>query len=676
MMIGLHQIVYRLLVIVEEDKKNMKNKKFVIIVFLCLCFSNLFIIIPSENVVAGSYNGQDLAYAILTNTSWYVSSSYSDCDGSGTHQKAILSSLGSKVSPSHGSTFAFISTGIAGADIVTTNEENPGDERGSWFSGGKYGYPRDSATLSITLNVPDFMHYLYYDVQFFSSEYPEYVGTQYNDKLKITVDSPSEGTSNYYFDVNSGYFVWDSNGISGSGFDIFARSGNPSNIDWVDTTPRSPGADAGASDLISIGGVTHPVSPNEQITVTFKIEDSGDNMFDSGAFIDNLKFTGFAQTDIIARKTAEDLNGEPLECGDAINYRVTISNTGDANQDDNPGDEFEDFIPENTTYVTNSKTATSGNIDYDPDENKITWDGEVLAESSVILEFQVTVDQGLQNGTIISNQGTVFWDSSEDGNNDATELTDDAHIDDGIDQDEDGETDDDDPTELTVIQFEYPSSITEDFSDDTAGGPATQAYFSRQWFETSNENIPGTVFEVASGYHYDTAKSFKTKMRQSGSPLYWNYSFDELDGDMISWEAWFACGDASEQSDLYLDFENNNGQDIAKLKLEYIEQEVESPLNYYLALYYYVTGTGWIKLNTDLEGGYLRNGWYKIHIEKNGENNINYILNRTGVGQVGFETAPQLTAEFENFAQLKFESTKNPIVCPMIFWDEHTIGLS
>lgn len=646
-----------------------------IIIAISLMLSNILIILPADEVKAGSYDGEDLALAILSNSSWLISSSYEDTDEYGTRQSGVFNTIGTMY-PTHGSTFALLSTGIAGTDIVTTGENEPGDERGNWFDGGSYGYPRDEAELTMTLQVPPYMHYLYYDLQFFSSEYPEYVGTQYNDKLTVTVNSPNEGVSQYIFDVNSGYFLLDSRSIPGTGFDIFARSGYPGGVDWVDTTYRSYGADAGASDLIQIGGVNHPVSPNEQITVTFNIKDAGDNLFDSGAFIDNLKFTGFAKTEIMARKTAEDLNGEPLECGDTIKYRVTISNTGDADQDNNPGDELEDFIPENTTYVASSATATSGSINYNAGENKITWNGGVSAESSVILEFQVTVNQGLENGTIISNQGSVFWDSNEDGTNDATELTDNAHIDDGIDQDGDGETDDDDPTDLTVTQFEYPNSVTEGFSDDTAGGPATQSYFGRQWFETNTENIPGTVFEVASGYHYNTAKSFKTKMRASGSPLYWNYSFDELDGDMIYWEAWFACGDASEQADLYMDFENNNGQDIAKLKLEYIEQEIDSPLNYYLALYYYVTGTGWVRLNSDFEGGYLHNGWYKIRIEKNGGNNINYILNRTGVGQVGYETALQLSAEFENFAQLRFESTKNPIVCPMIFWDEHTIGLS
>jgi len=97
---------------------------------------------------------------------------------------------------------------------------------------------------------------------------------------------------------------------------------------------------------------------------------------------------------------------------------MTISNTGTADQNNNPGDEFEDFIPENTTYVAGSATASSGTINYNSDENKITWDGSISGESSVVLEFEVTVDPGLENGTIISNQGTVFWDSNEDGIND------------------------------------------------------------------------------------------------------------------------------------------------------------------------------------------------------------------------------------------------------------------
>ena len=656
------------------------NKNIGVIIAIGFLLSNAFIIYPSERVAAGSYDGEDLALAILANSSWLVSSSYSDTDQAGHRQATVLSSLGT-MAPMNGPTFALFSTGRAGVSIITTDEEEPGDERGEYFAGGTKGYPRDEATLTMTLQVPMYMHYLYYDVQFFSAEYPEYIGTQFNDKLTITVDSPSEGSSGYSFDVNSGYFVLDSNGISGTGFDIFARSGWPGGLDMVDTTPRSPGADAGASDLIPIGGEYHPVSPNEQITVIINIKDAGDNLVDSGAFIDNLVFTGYEKTEIVARKkvykNGDLIVDDPVECGDVLKYQVIISNTGTADQSDNSGNEFEDILPDNTTYVLGSASAQYGTISYDPGENKIIWNGDVPAETSRILEFEVTINNGLENGTIISNQGTVYWDSNENGTNDATELTDDPYHDDGIDQDDDGDTDDDDPTNVTVITFEPPSSVTEDFSDDTPGGNATQSYLTRKWFDTSS-GILGSAFEVASSYKYLTDNSFKTKLRSSGSPQYWNYTVSELESNMSWWEVWFACGDASEEYDLHLDFKSSLGEEIVKIKFVYVHNGTEPPTDWVLELYYWDPSSEWNRLYSDFSGGYLRNSWFKLRIEENDENYIDYYLNRTGQGIVDFATSGQLDTSFSDFARVEWSSTKDPdsIVCPMFFWDDHKIGLS
>ena len=645
------------------------------VIAIGLLMSVIVVVFTPDRVNAGSYDGEDLALAILANQSTLISSSYTDTDLSGHRQAAVLSSLGI-MSPTDGPTFALISTGIAGDTPVTTNENNPGDERGTWFAaGGINAYPRDDATLTMILQVPAHMHYIYYDVQFFSAEYPEWVGTVYNDKLTITVDSPSKGTSEYIIDINSGYFVLDSNGITGTGFDLFAQSGNPGEVDWVDTTPRTPGADAGASDLVPIGGLSHPISPHEQITVTIDIHDTGDNILDSAAFIDNLVFSGYAKTEIVARKTAQDLNEGDLECDDIIKYRVTISNTGAADQHDNTGNEFEDILPENTTYVTGSATATLGTISYNAGENKIIWSGPVLSESSVPLTFEVTVNSSLANGALIANQGAVYWDSNEDRTNDATELTDDPHVDDGIDQDGDGHTNDDDPTNLYVVAFEPPLTVTENFSDDNAGGKATQSYLDREWFETGNGTV-GSIFEVVSGYHYLTDNSFKTKLRSSGSPQYWNYSLSELESDIEWWEICFKCGNASEESDLYLDFKNSVGNDIAKIKFEYVQMGADPLMDWVLELYYWDYGIGWTHLYSDSPGGYLYNSWYKLRIEKNGLGYIDYSLNRTGIGLVDFKTGNRLSASFSDLASVVWSNTKNPVVCPMFFWDEHRIGLT
>ncbi|UCD13301.1 MAG: DUF11 domain-containing protein, partial [Thermoplasmatales archaeon] len=522
------------------------------------------------------------------------------------------------------------------------------------------------------LQVPAYMHYLYYDIQFFTAEYPEYVGSQYNDYVKVTVDSPSEGVTTCTIDVNGGDFILNAHDISGTGFNIFAQSGNPDDVDWVDTTPRNPGADAGATALV---GRQHPVSPYEQINITINIKDVGDNQFDSAAFIDNLRFSGYAKTDIIARKTVEDLNGEFLESGDVLEYTITISNIGTANQNDNPGNEFEDFIPDNTTFVNGSLSATSGQIEYDAEEDKVTWNGEIAGESSVALTFQVMVNDGLTNGIIISNQGTVYWDSTEDGTNDATELTDDHLIDDGIDQDGDGETDDDDPTNMTVFAYEPPSMLSEDFSDDSPGLNATQSYYIYKWFETTTGTI-GSNFEVAPSYHYSTSQSFKTKIRASSGAHYWDYYLSQFNNsDLEWWEAWFACGNTSEESDLYLNFKNSNGNDIVKVKVEYVQEGIDHPSDYVAKLYYKSSG-GWMQLNSDFSGGYLYNGWYKIRIEKYGESNINYSLYQAGKGLVDSQTGSILGPTFSDFAQIEWSSTKNPVVCPIFFWDEHEIGLN
>lgn len=199
-------------------------------------------------------------------------------------QGRILSSLGIMF-PTDGDTFVLISTWVAGAVPVTTNAEDPGSEHGTDF-GGTY----DFAELTLVLLVPDRYHYIYYDFQYFSTDYPEYI-TKYIDKFAVTVDSPSQGVTEYVCDVRIGDFVLTSNEISGTGFDLFAISGDPAGRDdKVTMTPILGGEDAGATAPVSR---SHPVSPNEKITVTFRIEDVGDNLLDSAVFIDNLMFSGY-----------------------------------------------------------------------------------------------------------------------------------------------------------------------------------------------------------------------------------------------------------------------------------------------------------------------------------------------------------------------------------------------
>jgi uncharacterized repeat protein (TIGR01451 family) len=655
-----------------EAGEVQKQLESIILSFLLVVIC--FIASSPEQVRANSYDGHDLAVAILANTSELISSSYWDTDTAGHRQSAVLSSRGNLI-PTDGNSFAILSTGRADLLVATSNGLNPGNERGNWFLGGQYGNPRDEANLQLQLLVPEFQHFLYYDVQFFTVEYPEYVGTQYNDQLTISVNSPSKGVTTYSINVNSGDFVFNARDapLLGTGYNLFAQSDNPDGVDWLQTTPNTHGADAGATALV---GREHPVSPGEVVTITFDLKDVGDNQFDSMAFLDNLHFSGYAKAQILARKTVTDLNGGLVQCGDILKYDLTLSNIGTANQNDNPGHEFEDAIPQNVQYIAGSITASSGTIDYDPVMNAIVWDGVINSQSSVALSFKVTVNQGLVNDTKISNQGIVHWDENEDHINEKNELTDDPTVNDGIDQDGDGETGDDDPTVVTVWSYEAPTALTETFADadDIIGGKAMDSYQGQVWFDTS-QHSGQCNFEVAPNYFFLSPHSFKTKLRASGGIQYWNYSFAIFQCNPIAWECWFACGDSSEYADLNLTFKTSSGAEITKINFKYVHVDNAFFSSSYQIQLSYHTPTGWVQLFSTDPNGYLRNGWYKLRIEKAVDNTLTYSLEEKGRGVVDTSTDPVVSAPLSNLARVEWRSTQEPVVCPIFFWDEHTVEL-
>jgi uncharacterized repeat protein (TIGR01451 family) len=110
-----------------------------------------------------------------------------------------------------------------------------------------------------------------------------------------------------------------------------------------------------------------------------------------------------------------------FQVGGTVTYTVTLTNNGTGNQADNAGHEFTDALPASLTLV--SATATSGTAS--TAGNTASWDGSLAPlGGSVTITITATVNAGAQ-GTTISNQGTVSYDSNNDGTNDATASTDD-----------------------------------------------------------------------------------------------------------------------------------------------------------------------------------------------------------------------------------------------------------
>jgi uncharacterized repeat protein (TIGR01451 family) len=128
-----------------------------------------------------------------------------------------------------------------------------------------------------------------------------------------------------------------------------------------------------------------------------------------------LASNGVFSTVITGTKT---VSGSFVEGGN-ITYTVVLTNIGSADQQDNPGNEFDDTLPASLTLV--SATATSGTAA--TAGNAVSWNGSIAVGASVTITISASINAGTM-GTMISNQGTISYDNDDNGTNESTALTD------------------------------------------------------------------------------------------------------------------------------------------------------------------------------------------------------------------------------------------------------------
>jgi uncharacterized repeat protein (TIGR01451 family) len=124
------------------------------------------------------------------------------------------------------------------------------------------------------------------------------------------------------------------------------------------------------------------------------------------------------------QKISTDQTGDPLVLrpGDTLRYTITVKNIGNANATDAA---LRDAVPANTTYVANSTTLNgtavpdgaggssplaAGIAIYapeDPTPGAVRADASATTANVATIVFDVTINAGVVDGTVISNQGFV-----------------------------------------------------------------------------------------------------------------------------------------------------------------------------------------------------------------------------------------------------------------------------
>lgn len=254
---------------------------------------------------------------VASGNSWgVVSASFVKANGtsscSDSLQYEIMSSYGNNV-PTEGAKMAAFSSGTARTPSESGYIEPDGEGYSNFqsrvtpkysvpsavgCSSGTAGY--DSCGLKLVIKAPTNANSFGYNFNFFTSEYPEWLCTSYNDAYVAYYEGSmnTESNKNISFDsvgnpvsVNNGLFTvpgtWPPPSLganpklNGTGF-AGVCDNNPGGT-WL-----TPSICGGSTDWLQ---TTAPVAPGEEITLIFNVWDTGDRKWDSLVLLDNFTWS-------------------------------------------------------------------------------------------------------------------------------------------------------------------------------------------------------------------------------------------------------------------------------------------------------------------------------------------------------------------------------------------------
>lgn len=195
--------------------------------------------------------------------------------------------------PDNGPSFGAMSTGSVELADPPNTEPNAGTD-----NGGSTRNVHDLSVLKMDLNVPTGTNCLSFDLVFYSEEYPEYVGSPFNDGFLAELDSNSwtydpetssiDAPENFAFDENHNLLTVNSASFAAEGNTGLQYDGSTKLLEAA--TPVTPGAHS----------------------LYLSLFDAGDGIYDSAVFLDNLRTRNVASSECAAGARVLDTDGDGL----------------------------------------------------------------------------------------------------------------------------------------------------------------------------------------------------------------------------------------------------------------------------------------------------------------------------------------------------------------------------
>ncbi|HZP66895.1 MAG TPA: hypothetical protein VFB32_11350, partial [Rudaea sp.] len=231
-------------------------------------------------------------------------------------------------------------------------------------------------------------------------------------------------------------------------YTITASNAGPSNATGATVADTFPASETCTWTCVGAGGGTCTASGSGNINDTVNLPAGGSTTYTASCTISAAASGTIANTATVAapagltdsnpgNNTATDsdtVNAAPganvsgtktvsgsFTPGSAVTYTIVLSNSGTGAQADNPGDEFTDTLPAALTF--SSVAATSGSASFSA--GVVHWNGSIPAGGNVTITIVATINMNASG--VVSNQGTISYDSNGDGTNDATTVTSDPN---------------------------------------------------------------------------------------------------------------------------------------------------------------------------------------------------------------------------------------------------------
>ena len=241
----------------------------------------------SRNLLSGKFaDGLSLSEELAT----AMNATPTNSSFTGNSNAGAVFSASSNFLPTEGGTFAVISTGntsdIPGipADFISTDFDPVNASEG------------DEARLTLNFTVQPWAHFLSFDFIFLSEEYPDFVGSAYNDY--------------FYAELNETNIAFDTNG------NIINVNNN-----FFDPTIIPANSFDGSTPLLT---TTAAVEPNSTITLEFIVGDVGDGIYDTAVFLDNFQFLETGEPGTVS--PAEVCQNMSDQIGEEFNLTIHVFN--------------------------------------------------------------------------------------------------------------------------------------------------------------------------------------------------------------------------------------------------------------------------------------------------------------------------------------------------------------